>query len=450
MKVIELKSDYEPGAKQSLFHSSPAKYKVLKGAYGSGKSRMAVEEAKILLAEFPGIVIYLMRKTMPSLRDSTLHEFEEHWDIELGKYNGRTEQFDCVNGSEMRCRGLDQPWKIKGSEPAVIILDEADEFTREDFITLKGRIRQVNRKSGKPYPLHMILLFNPVDEDHWLYQEFVKNAKAYEEDGGLLLLELSTYDNVHNLPANYIQQVTVGLTPEEVERYIFGKWGSIVKGAPVYRDAFNGGLHLKTWKYQAGTHQILRGWDFGFNRPCMVVRLKDPLGRKNIDFEMMGDREVLEVFAPKALKAFHDRYGFQAKVFDFCDPRGFDKSDKGSTSVEILNGFGVFPVGERGIRSYVEPGIKIVRKELSTLIAGEPELTINPECLIIKAAYGGRYVRDDNGEIKKDGFYEHAADADRYIAYNDGANSAVREAMINRQQKTHARLRLSSKYTGYR
>jgi hypothetical protein len=237
------------------------------------------------------------------------------------------------------------------------------------------------------------------------------------------------------------------MSPQQIERFILGKWGTIVKGTAVYGDVFNPDLHLQKWKFDSGM-LILRGWDFGFNHPACVIRLKDHLGRKNIDHEISGSKEHLDIFARRILMATEQRYGKTLRIYDYCDPRGFDKSDKGQSSVDILNDLGIYPTGERGIRAYVEPGIQLVRKELSSLIQGTPELTINPECAIMRAVFGGRYVRDEKtGEPVKDGYYEHLADADRYTAYNDKSNSAVKDAILARAKKIVDKPR--GRYTGY-
>lgn len=450
---VHIIRNYKPTEKQKIFHSSGVKYKVLKGALGSSKTRMAVEEVNTLMAEHPGIIIYVMRKTMPALRDSTLHEFLKYIDPQLGNYNKKTEQFDIVTQGQIRFRGLDEPTKMKGPEPAVIVMDEAEEFTYEDFKTLKARCRQMTNHLGQPtkYPIHMIIIFNPVNEDHWLYQQFVGNKKEYEKDGGLLLLELSTYDNIENLPEGYIEQVSVGLTPEEIDRLIWGKWGTIIKGKPVYAGCFNADYHLKKWKFDQGLHTLVRGWDFGFNHPACSFILKDPMGRKNVSFEMLGNKEYLDVFAAKVVEETSRRYGKEVRVVDFCDPRGFDKSQnstsKVETSVQILNDLDIYPTGERGIREYVEPGIRAVRRALSNLIDGVPELTIDPDCSLIKAGFGGRYVRGDDGRPVKDGLYEHVMDAVRYPLYMDKSSNAVHEAIEKRKVRMESRV--FNKYTGY-
>jgi len=446
MNPIELENNYVPSAPGIEVHESSAFIKVLVGGYGSGKTRCAVEEVSALASEHPGIEIYVMRKTMPALRDSTMQEFNNLIPPELGHLNGKLDNFNFINGSVVKFRSLDNPTKLKSTNPAVIVLDEADEFTWEDFKILKDRCRQKRGPNSKepPFPLHIILILNPVDEEHWIPTQFVKNAKSYQ-DVGLLVVRFSTRDNLAHLPPGYIGQVTAGMTAEEVNRYVEGHWGSISRGPAIYGDIFNADLHIKRWTIS--TDMILcRGWDFGFNRPACVFRLKDSYGRKNINFEMLGEKEYLEDFARRVIAQTERRYG-KIKIFDYCDPRGFDKSDKGATSVEILNGVGVYPEGERGVRAYVGPGIKEVRRELSTLIMGEPELTIDPDCTIIRAAYGGKYVRDEDGEPKKDGYYDHLCDADRYIAHNDKSSHSVKDAMAAHKAKMLNKK--TSSITGY-
>ena len=98
------------------------------------------------------------------------------------------------------------------------------------------------------------------------------------------------------------------------------------------------------------------------------------------------------------------------------------------------------------MRDYVEPGIAIVRKEFSTLIDGIPELTIDPRCTLCRAGYFSKYVRDDDGFPKKDGFYDHLMDADRYDAYNHKSNSIVKDIIAARKNRTRP---LRNRYTGY-
>lgn len=427
---ILVENNYEPSEKANLFHGSDARIIVLVGGLGSGKSRAVIEEVIQSGLQWPGMPIAVYRKTMPALRDSTLHEYRATVPSEVGFYKEKLEQFEFANKSFVNFRGLDDPSKAKSTEYGMIVMEEADEFTLDDFRFLHQRVR----KKG-PWPLRTVLVLNPCDETHWIYKEFVKKKEHYERAGGLLVLHFSTYDNIKHLPDGYIEDVSAGLSADEVDRYIMGMWGTIVKGQPIYGKLVNPDLHLR--KFIGDPTILLRGWDFGYNHPAVSFRLKDEYGRMNIAFEMLGEKEELPSFARRVIYETENKFGTALQVQDFGDPRGHDKSQAaGDTCFETLQSLGVYATGERGVRDYVEPGIKQVRTELSTLVEGIPMLSIDPDnAPFIKSAYMGKYVRGDDGRPHKDGFYEHIADADRYISHHHKHSDAVKTAMEKRAQR---------------
>lgn len=442
---VEVHNDYEPSDKAQQFHGSSARVIVLVGGLGSGKSFSVVKEMEQSAMQWPKMPMAIYRKTMPALRDSTLHEFRAHSRSELGDFRAREDKYLYHNESFVNFRGLDDPTKAKSTNYALIVMEEAEEFTREDFQRLNERVR-----APGPWPLRIVLVLNPVDEDHWIYKEFVDNAKAYDDHGGLLVLHFSSYDNIKNLPPNYIEQASAGKTPEEINRYIHGHWGTIVKGAPVYAGILNAGLHLRKMERFPG-QTLLRGWDFGFNHPAVSFRLVDQKARMNIAWCMKGDKIGLEEFVPTVTAETSRIFGNHCTILDFGDPRGHDRGQNGKGSCfDTLQEFGINAVGERGSRDYVEEGIRQVKKEFSTLIEGVPMLTIDPNCPFLRPAYFGRYVRDDDGRPKKDGYWEHPADADRYISHHHRHNDAVRRAMTAKKQERMSRVIGQRSITGYR
>lgn len=443
-----IQRDYKPTQKALQFHGSSARFIVLVGGQGSGKSRALIEELVQSGLDYPGYPVAVYRKTLPALRDSTLHEYRMMVPQGIGKMQETLLNYAFTNGSFINFRGLDDPNKAKSTNYATIVMEEADEFTQDDFKFLNGRIRAAGN-----WPLRIILLLNPVDENHWIYKTFVDNFDQMDAAGrqsngnagpGCMVLHMSTYDNQENLPPGYIETVMAGLSHDEIDRYIHGMWGTITKGVPVYGKLLNPQLHLRSVNFDSSM-RIVRGWDFGFNHPACVWRIVDHLGRKNINCELLGEKENLDQFARRVIEITKMRYG-EAPVLDFCDPHGNDKKDNAETSVETLRNLGIWAEGERGIRAYVEPGIALIRKELSTLVDGIPELTIDPRCSIARGGYFGKYVRDDEGYVKKDGFYDHIMDADRYIAYNHKSNSVVKDMIIARKNRVRP---TRNKYTGY-
>lgn len=449
---VVIDNNYQPTGRANEFHGSDAFVHVLVGGLGSGKSYAAIKELEQCGLEYSGMPMAVYRKTMPALRDSTLHEFKSHIASEVGIYKEKLEKFLFYNGSFINFRGLDDPTKSKSTEYALIVMEEAEEFSKEDFDTLKQRVR----KKG-PWPLRIVLCLNPVDEDHWIYKEFVSKAKAYdyftdertgEKGGGLNVLHFSTYDNIENLPSGYIEQISQGKTKDEIDRYIHGMWGSIIKGEPVYGKILNPTIHMRKVPWNPGM-QLRRGWDFGHNHPACSFRVVDEFGRQNIKFEMMGDKEDLDIFALRVIQETENRFPNGA-IFDYGDPRGHDKAPNGQdTCFEVLAGLGINAIGERGVRDYVEPGIKKVRAEISNLINGIPELTIDPCCQILRAAYFGKYVRGNDGKPKKDGYYDHLCDADRYISHHAHHTSAITDAMEKVKLRQLLLRDKRRRYTGY-
>jgi phage terminase large subunit len=438
MKEVVVTNDYKPTEKANIFHGSDAFFNVLVGGQGSGKSLAVIKELERTGLDFTKCPMAVYRKTMPALRDSTMHEFRQHINPEVGRWREREDKFLLHNGAFVNFRGLDMASKAKSTEYALIVLEEADEFTHEEFKFLLGRVR----KKGS-WPLRIILILNPCDENHWIYKEFVENAAAYQSNGGLLVLHFSTYDNAENLPDNYVATMTAGMTPDEIDRYVHGQWGTIIKGEPIYAKLLNPQLHLRRMDRFPG-QMLLRGWDFGFNRPATSFRLVDQLGRMNIAHAVLGDKEELDVYARRILSETERLFPKVGYVHDFGDPRGHDKSQAGGeTCFDVLQSVGINATGERGIRNYVEPGIKKVRTELSTLVEQIPLLSIDPTCSLIRAAYFGKYVRGLDGHPYKDGFYEHIVDADRYISHHRDQYSAVADAIKankeKRQQKKYNR-----------
>ncbi len=442
MSEVVVENNYRPSLKAQEFHACNARVIVLVGGLGSGKSFSVVKEVEQSALQWPGMPMAVYRKTMPALRDSTLHEFRAHSDSNLGTFKMREDKYLYVNNSFVNFRGLDDPAKAKSSNYALIVMEEAEEFSLEDFRRLNERVR-----APGSWPHRIILVLNPVDEDHWIYNQFVENAEEWNKMGGLKVLHFSTYDNIGNLPPGYIEQVTVGLDPDEINRYIHGQWGTVTKGEPVYAKILNPAIHLRKVTQYPG-QLLLRGWDFGYNHPAVSFRLVDEKGRMNIKHCMMGEKIDLPDFIPGVVSRTAQVFGQDIRLLDFGDPRGHDKAPNGKeTCFQILQEFGISAKGERGTRDYVEPGIRQVRKEFSTLIEGVPQLTMDPSASLIRAAYFGRYVRDDDGNPKKDGYYDHICDADRYISHHHKFENAVMSAIQAR--RNHKADTFSGTPTGY-
>lgn len=215
--------------------------------------------------------------------------------------------------------------------------------------------------------------------------------------------------------------------------------------------------------YVPGPGEIIRGWDFGFHHPACVFAQIDSDGRLNVFYEVLGnDLQVNDfclivryISGETMAEAHTERIKYMCanrhvegvqdiahlKVYsgteiyrDYCDAAGRQLSDKSNqTSIEILNSHGIKP-GYRPAR--IDEGRNIIRKLLK-----DGMLLFDLSCVnMVKMVQGGyHYPKDkagNNEEPEKDGYYDHLADALRYICHLRYSYLMNKDLLISKQQQT--------------
>ena len=165
------------------------RYNVLYGGRGSGKTIFAFEKLLIKGLKEKRTIL-LMRKTTANCKFSVWKELKEAVDrFKLNKfftfYESDYSAICKLNGTVFKCTGLDDAEKIKGfSEISDVLLEEATEFTPEDFELIDGTVRSVKYS----IPLQIYLLFNPVSKANWVYKRFgfdtaiLEKIRNYDKD----------------------------------------------------------------------------------------------------------------------------------------------------------------------------------------------------------------------------------------------------------------------------
>ena len=145
-----------------------ARYVVLIGGAGSSKSWSLAQLVIMRLMAHPGIKIGISRKTFPALR-RTAYELILTLLRQYGIYGGcdhnKSEHTIRYNGGLLDFFSLDDPEKIKSADYNLIWLEECNEFTYDDFLQLRLRLR-ATQVSGLPN--QMFLSCNPVDAHSWV------------------------------------------------------------------------------------------------------------------------------------------------------------------------------------------------------------------------------------------------------------------------------------------
>jgi len=205
--------------------------------------------------------ILICRKTLPSLRVSTLDLFETILDRDYGLTNRITVNRGVMNwkygDSLLHFGGLDDPEKIKSSEWNDIWMEEATDFTYADYVALK--LRQSAPTAGGP-PNQIHLSFNPIDEYHWIKTRLIDKGER-----GLIEL-VSTFKDNPYLPPSYLQLIKqLAVQDKNYWRiYGLGEWGKLEN---LIYDNFD------IVSEPNPDANIFYGLDFGFNAPTAVCRM---------------------------------------------------------------------------------------------------------------------------------------------------------------------------------
>lgn len=218
--TVDLTSRYDPrtNPKQMMFHSAPEMYKLYGGALGGGKTGAIINESLQLLFDFPGNFGLLMRKTWPSFRDTVFPQLEKFTPKELvSAWNHTDKLIEFINGSKLRYGGIgDGPndWqKFMGGEYGFIALDQAEEFTEQEFKMLSTRLRL--KVPGVRY--HFLMTCNP--SQGWLKERFIESSRPNH-----VFIPALPIDNLVNLPDDYIRNLMEILDEHQVEALLKGSW----------------------------------------------------------------------------------------------------------------------------------------------------------------------------------------------------------------------------------
>lgn len=423
--MADIFNEYQANDWQGDFHTCNDPWIALVGGKGSGKSRAMIEELKACALEFPKTTYIIGRKTLPSLKDTTWKDFVTHMPLGLMKDHNKADRvITLINDSVFLGRSMDEPKKFDSIQIAGFGIDEAEEVEEEFYNTLIDRTREFRIIDGKKiFPRYRgILSLNPAEQDHWIYRRFVEEKRKRHR-----MFISSTLQNLDNLPPDYVENLKANYTEDFQQRIIHGLWGKVHKGRAVFPE-FSRGIYIKPVAHEKKM-VIFRGWDFGYNRPsCVFFQFIN--GRAVVLASVLGKQIYLDDFVKEKVWPLQNEIFPEHPLFaDWCDPHGSDETDKGKSSVDILNDLGIYP---KYRRTKIQEGIKAIRSLLNSKgNDGNPQFVIHPRCRnLIEGFRGGYHRLDGENDPEKDGFYDHEMDALRY-----GIVNLVRRYTINLLQE---------------
>ena len=264
----------EPNDKQKLFLADTHRYVGYGGARGGGKSWCVRTKAKIMAAKYPGIKICIVRKTYPELTANHIKPLTKEIPKEMARYNDSKKEFRFVNGSEIIFRYLDTDKdldRFQGTEFDILFLDEATQFSEDQYKMLIACVRGVN-----DFPKRVYITCNPGGVGHqWVKRLFIDRIyNTGEEPEEYSFIQAGVRDNkaLMEMQPDYIKQLEA-LPPKIREAWLNGSWD--VYMGQFFEDFYNFPDHYAD---RVGTHvidpfeipdgwKIYRSFDWGYNKP---------------------------------------------------------------------------------------------------------------------------------------------------------------------------------------
>jgi len=200
------------------------RFLVLYGGTGAGKSFTAAQREVLISLDSYQKTLFI-RKVGSTLKnsvyDSILNRIKE---FSVDKFIRTTVKPMEIHfersGSIMLFSGLDDPEKLKSIEGLTrIVIEEASELDYEDFKELNRRVRGVEN-------IQIVLIFNPIDEDHWLKKHFFDNVVK-----NATIVHTTHWDNNFLFPSDH-EEIEEMKTYDENQYniYALGQWGKLKTG----------------------------------------------------------------------------------------------------------------------------------------------------------------------------------------------------------------------------
>ena len=369
------------------------RWEVYKGSAGSAKSYF-ISQKCIVRACREKVKILVCRRYGSTLRNTCFSLFKEilaKWQL-MPYVKIRETDFNIrfPNGSEIIFMGLDEETKLLSLNGVGVI------FIEEAFEVPKPIVEQLNlRLRGSTPNQQIIMAFNPISKNHWLYDFCEINPPTS------FVISHSTYKDNPFLNAEYIAELEELYTRNPAKARVFcdGEYGVDAEG-----------LVLTNWREQefdamalaAKGYELRYGMDIGFiDKTAIILSLFDKENKTIYVFDeyYKSGSQLNEIAA--AAKAMN--VGKTKIYVDSAEPR----------SIQYFRNEGLNAIGCAKGRDSVKAGLMFLQDML---------IVVHPSCKnmimelsnfsYIKSKQTGEYTEETTHE------FSHAIDGLRY-AYSD-------------------------------
>lgn len=280
-------------------------YVVIYGSGGSAKSYSAAQYfTKKLIEKKEKLVV--LRKVGADIRQSVYSQFvdtafnfwklEEKYDYKVSKPEGKYEILFPDSGSTILFRGVEDPQRFKSINGVTLLwIEEASEFTEEEFNIISDRIRGDN--------VRIYLTFNPISEDHWLKKRFIDTPILDVNGNSRVTVIFSTYLENPFVGNKFIEDMNwyKKHDPDHYSVYGLGEWGVIASKRPFIRSIDYNKQFIKCFHWYRPDLPVYISLDFNVKWSATV--------RQNIPGKGRVYLEAIRDYPQELIRYLAVRYG---------------------------------------------------------------------------------------------------------------------------------------------
>jgi len=356
------------------------------GGARSSKSYSVCQVLAYKLRKEYGKEIGICRKTMPALKMTTYRDMtgilsnwgtlpfcheqkSEHW-IKYHPHNNHLQFFS-----------IEDPTRIKSTKFHYIFIEEADEFTKDDFTILDTRLSGTNTNPNERN--HIYLALNPENIHGWIPEYLLKRPDVQ--------VIKSNYKDNPFLDDEYIQTLESlkHIDQNAYRVYTLGEWGK-TEGL-IYTN-----YDLVDEMPPLDSGELIFGLDFGYNNPTALIEILIKDNEVFVNEKLYEEKLITADLIDKIKTLVPDS---TSEIFaDTAEPDKIEEIKRA--------GFNIHP-SEKSVRD----GINFLKKFRLHITKNSGNL--------IKEIRGYAWKKDKDGKAIDEPikFRDHALDALRYACY---------------------------------
>lgn len=463
----------------SMLHYDMNPYLFVRGPVGSGKSSGCIMQLFMLAVnqqpDSTGVRntrFAVIRSTYPALKTTVVKSWKDWfkdniqvvYDVPIRAVVSLDLQDGTKVNMEIHFIALDREDnanKLQSLELTAAHINEAAEIPKGILDLLKTRVKRYpSKRDGGPTRSLIILDYNSVDIEHWLYQlaeeEQPPRHSFYSQPPAMLMCSSNESDicdlagnyyklnpdadNLVNLEDGYYEDMVAGADEDFINVFILNNYGALRKGRPVYK-IYDDKVHAldKPIKPLDGI-PIVIGMDVGLD-PAAVFTQLSPTGRLIVLEELVSDNTSIQDFCDEYLwpviRNKYKKFKFEIKV----DPAAINRSanDKRSAREVIMNkGLPVVPARTNEPLARREAVNFFLRNRNGFILAG-PDCRTLRKGFISEYKYGKKsssnvFNKLFNEKPEKNAF-SHVHDALQYAALELSSGRTIRKGIHTIRQR---------------